>query len=513
MTAPNGPPSAGVPPDNNAKTDRKLSHGKIMRNLLDDHFTLIRSTDGRMFGVRTAEPGRAIQHDPKSSPLIRTVSRMFLDTVGKWPSTTGVSECSAYALAMFDDAVPRTVPLRSWWDRSESVFYIDTCDEDDNVLRVDATGVRAVDPPVTFRRAAVPAPMPWGQPGTAADIAPLWELVPITVEDRPLVLALMITAWMTETSQPIVTFTGVEDGGKTSTARYLLSFVDPVTISRGRSLPADEREWKAAVAYSRAVLVDNLSSLDANASDLLCRVATGGEAASRALYTDDEAHVSNLYVPVWLTTIDPGALRGDLASRMVKVELVALHEGTRLAESELAARQEKIRPQVTRGLLWLVVEVLKAWPDIDKSRLGHRMGDFAIAVRCIDSILKTEGEKRLTADSQDLAVDVVDASPLALAVVKLFERDPSTGAVLCPPGKITAAELLEVLDKARANADPWRTVPQSNDRAWPRTPKILSAALTRIEPALRKSHGIVVERGRTGSSRWMQLHKTEKNPL
>ncbi|MDN5918673.1 MAG: hypothetical protein L0I76_26850 [Pseudonocardia sp.] len=480
--------------------------GQIMRGLLDDHFTLTRSTDGRMFGVPVVEPGRAVQHDPRSSPLIRSVSRMFLDTEGKWPSTTGVAECSAYALAMFDDAPVRPVPLRAHWDRPGGVFYLDTCDERDTVLRVDATGLRAVDAPVAFRRAAVPAPMPWTtDPGTALDLAPLWELVPVAVDDRPLVLALMLTAWMTDTPQPVVTLTGPQDSGKTSTGRYLLSYVDPTTGARGRSLPADEREWKAAVAHSRAVLVDNLSGLDAESSDMLCRVATGGEAASRQLYTDDASHVSNLHVPVWLTTIDPGALRGDLASRMVKVELTPLNEGSRLAESELSARQEAIRPQVMRGLLWLAVQVLAAWPGIDKAGLAHRMGDFAIAVRCVDQVLGTTGEKRLAVDAQDLAADVVDASPLALAVVELLTPDPVHGGVKMPPRRVTAGELLELLDKARADADPWRTG-RGTEKGWPRTPKILSAALTRIEPALRQAHGIAVERTKSNGTKYVRLH-------
>ncbi|MEK8107429.1 hypothetical protein NKG94_23930 [Micromonospora sp. M12] len=41
-------------------------------------------------------------------------------------------------------------------------------------------------------------------------------------------------------------------------------------------------------------------------SDLLCRVATGGELTTRELYTNDGAHVSDLLVPVWLTSIDSG---------------------------------------------------------------------------------------------------------------------------------------------------------------------------------------------------------------
>lgn len=491
--------------------DRRTPQGATMRALLDEHFTLVRSTDGRLYGVPVAEPGRAVQHDAKSSPLVRTVSRMFLDTEGRWPSSTAVAECGAYALAMFDDAPVVTVPLRSWWDRDRAAFYLDTCDTDDTVIRVDAAGVRAVDPPVSFRRAPIPAAMPWTTtPGTAEDLDPLWDLVPVAEQDRPIVLALLLTAWMTDTPQPIVTLTGPEDSGKTSTGRYLLSYVDPTTTARGRSLPRDEREWKAAVGGSRAVLVDNLSSLDVESSDLLCRVATGGEASSRALYTDDTAHVTNLHVPVWLTTIDPGALRGDLASRMVRVELHPLDPGTRLAESALAGRQEAIRSQVTRGLLWLASRVLAEWPTVDQAGLGHRMGDFALAVRCIDAILGTSGEKRLADDVVDLADDVVDASPLALALVDLVKPDPLTGACAAVGRRLTAAELLDLLDKQRTGGEAWTVGPRPSDRGWPRTPKVLSAALTRIEPALRKSHGITVERGRGhGGRRWLCVHTTD----
>lgn len=481
----------------------KQSHGRIMRSLLDTHYALIRSTEGRMFGVPRAEPTKAVPHDLKSSPLIRSVCRLFLDSEGKWPSTTGVAECSAYALMLFDDAPVQYVPLRCYWDREALAFYLDTCDDEDTVIRVDARGVTPCPAPYPFRRAAVPSAMPWTTTrGSAADLEPLWDLVPVVKEDQPIVLALMLTTWMTRTPQPVVLFTGTEDSGKTSTARYLLSYVDPTTIERGRGLPTDERQWKAAVSASRPVLIDNLSGLNADSSDLLCRVATGGEASTRAMYTDDSAHSSNLHVPVWLTAIDPGALRSDLASRMVTAELAALTEDTRLAESELAAKQEEIRAGVTRGLLWLASQVMREWPTIDKTKLPTRMGDFGIAVRCIDKILGADGESRLRADVQDLAAKVVESNILAQAVVAAVTPN-ADGTVLCPPRRMTPTELLQVLYGVRGYVmDGDRP---SDSKAFPKTPGVLSAQLKRIAPALRKGHGILYEFGSSNGARWVKI--------
>src|SRR4051812_25080480 len=99
---------------------------------------------------------------------------------------------------------------------------------------------------------------------------------------------------------------------------------------------------------------------------------------------------------------------------MVKIELKALGEDSRIAESELRAKQEKIRADVARGLLWLAGQVLATWPDLDKTGLRHRMGDYALIVRAVDKVLRTEGEKRLADEGEYLAHDVVEASPLAL---------------------------------------------------------------------------------------------------
>ena len=477
---------------------RPPTDGDRMIAILDGNFDLVTSTDGRVYGVRKINPQRALPHERAASPLIQAVSLVFQKCHGKWRSSTAAVAASEYATAKAAELSPRPVLVRSHFEPRRPRLLLDVCDPDDTLIEVTGDGVRQLTDlykltqPVTFRRPATAAELLWFAPDNRAlTFDELWALVPVTDEDRALVLALLISAWMTGVPQPIVLLTGGEDSGKTATARFLLSLIDPVTNQRGGGLPADEREWKARAGKSRVVLVDNLSRITSEASDLLCRVASGGEAITRTLYTDDGAHTSDLLLPVWLTSIDPGVLRGDLASRIVPIELGPLSEQGRINELDLAMRQDLVRQQITGALLKLTSAVLRLWSDVDRKMLPHRMGDFAIVLRCIDIHLGTRGEERLREHSRSLAEDVVAADPVGQTILAMIKGALPGGAAqkaFTEPG-ITAAELLTILGN-------WHAV-GNLDRSWPRTPRILSANLARIEAALLKSHGIRIERSRS----------------
>ncbi len=227
---------------------------------------------------------------------------------------------------------------------------------------------------------------------------------------------------MTGISQPIVFVTGPQDAGKTEFARFALSIVDPVTIpERGGALPTKEEDWKSRVSAYRCVLIDNASHITAQQSDTLCKVTTGGEATTRTLYTNDTAHISDIQVPVWLTSIGVGALRNDLQSRMVRVELHGLTPTNRRVLSDLREAQRQSLPGILRALLELTAKVIALLPVIDRTGVEHRLTDFAVVVRCLDKVLGTSAADRLLAVAADLAEDVLDADPVALALLHALE--------------------------------------------------------------------------------------------
>jgi hypothetical protein len=463
-----------------------------------ERFTVYRARDGRVYGSRNEEPGRAYSHGTGGSLLMAEVKTLFHAEQGVWLDAKTSALVADYLTVQAGRAAAQEVAQRCTWDGQR--VLIDKGDQDWGVLEVDADGWRHLeDSPVPFKRSDVTAPL--ADPAATGDLDDLWHLVNVAEPDRPLVLALLMCAWLTGVAQPVVFVTGPADAGKTEAARMLLSLVDPVTITeRGGSLPAKEEDWKARLTVSRCVLIDNASHVTAAMSDTLCKVATGGEAITRAHYTNDTPHITDMQAPVYLTSIGVGALRGDLGSRMVRVELQAMTTERRLVLSDLRAAQDAARPAITRALLDLLVEVLALLPVINRTGLTHRLTDFELVVRCIDKVLGTEGAARLGQVADELAGDVLDADPVAQALLRGIEVPTTTP----PPvlGEHTAAELLRTLTW---HAESLRLAGQT----WPRTPKVLSEHLQRIAPALT-AHGITVTWRRTKSARLITVTESEQ---
>ncbi|MEK8107430.1 hypothetical protein NKG94_23935 [Micromonospora sp. M12] len=176
--------------------------------------------------------------------MVQDICRAYLDIYGAWPNTSAQAEVSSYLEAITREVRP--VPVRCHW--RDGRLLLDVGDTDWTALVVDGDGVRELTgaPPLAFRRGSGAA-MPWPLP-SAGDLDLLWKLVPVTEADRPVVLALLIVAWMTGVPQPIVLLTGPQDSGKTTTAQFLLSLVDPVSHQRGDRCPSartsGRRGWR-----------------------------------------------------------------------------------------------------------------------------------------------------------------------------------------------------------------------------------------------------------------------------
>ncbi|TXR56468.1 hypothetical protein [Quadrisphaera setariae] len=452
--------------------------------VFDAGFTAFRSLEGQVYVVDRHDPSaRPVLHTGGSrSPAVALIAERILASHDKFMKGEDRAALGDYIGFRADKAAPRPVLLRSAWNGWR--FIVDIGDDSGRVIVITAEGWHATDtvpPGVHLRRSSVTAALP--TPARTGDLDALWTLVPVTEADRPLVLALLLSAWMTGTPQPVVFITGPQDAAKTTTARYLLRFADPVSNVRGRSLPTSEPDWKAAVNPYLVVLIDNVSGITAAQSDMLCKVSTGGEATARALYTNADTHITSLQASLWLTSIGVGALRGDLGSRLVRLEMPAITPERRRSLSELEAAQDAAAPAIMRGLLDLAVEVLGVLPTTDRTRLRHRLTDFEVLVRAIDSVMGTSGADRLAEQAGALAEDVLDGDVVAQALLSALE------AGRIPDGRITPKGLLDTLTAEAERQGSARST------GWPRTPRILTDHLVRIGPALESAAGVTVTRG------------------
>jgi hypothetical protein len=239
-------------------------------------------------------------------------------------------------------------------------------------------------------------------------------------------------------------------------------------------------------------VLDNISTIPGWFSDILCKASTGDGYIRRQLYTDSELSVLSFRRCIWLTSIDPGSIRGDLGDRLLPIELTRIDDSNRRTDTELQQVYSQIRPGVLRELLDLTQRVLCVLPDVQLDRLP-RMADFGRVLAALDQVHGTDACATFLGLRAELSETIVSDDLVASAVRDLIG---SRGRV-----QGTATELLTLLPK-----------PDPTPRSWPKTASALGARLARVAPALRNL-GYAVTSVRTANSRYWILEELARESV
>ncbi len=358
----------------------------------------------------------------------------------------------------------------------DGAVWVDLGDESGRVVRI-AGGSWAVvteGVPVLFRRTELTGALPVPRPG--GSLTALWSAVNVVERDRPLVLAWLTAAILRPgIPHPILALFGEQGAGKSSGSKTLVRLVDPSPVEL-RKPPRDPDGWVTAAQGSYVVGLDNLSTVSDWLSDSLCRAATGEGDVRRALYTDGGLSVFAFRRVILLNGIDVGAMRGDLAERLVTVTLDRISEGSRRTEEDLSALWDVSYPSLFGALLDLAARVAVALPGIQLAG-SPRMADFARVLAAVDAECGTAGLPRYVAQARSMAEDSLDADPFLVATRTNLTRT-FTG---------TAGGLLTLVTPVE---DGWRP-----PRDWPKNSRQVTTILRRNAPALRNAGWHVEDQG------------------
>jgi hypothetical protein len=243
--------------------------------------------------------------------------------------------------------------------------------------------------------------------------------------------------------------------------------LDP-SPAQTRKAPRDVDGWVTAAAGSWTVALDNLSTVPDWLSDALCRAVTGDADVRRRLYTDGDLAVFAFRRVVIVNGIDLGAIRDDLADRLVAVHLTPIEESQRRLDADLTAACQAAHPRILAAVLDLTASVLRRLPTVHLAGLP-RMADYARILAAVDAELGTDGLTTYLGLRTELAEDAVDSDPV-LAALAASVRTEWVG---------TAADLL---DRITPPADTgWKP-----GRDWPRNARALTGLLHRRAPSLRR---------------------------
>ncbi len=486
---PAGEPSSGTATSEQEPGAPKVSQATQLVQLAASRYRLGLSERGEAFGVPHAGPRLARMLRGDRDSLRAELSAVFMAEHGKAPSSQALADAMLVLEGRAQSCDREPVALRV--ARHGGAVVLDLGDTDGNAAVVDRTGWTVGPSPVLFRRTQLTDPLPTPQAGGRLD--DLWTLLNVAAADRPLVAAWLVMSLLADRPCPVLALTGEQGAAKTSAAKQIAGVVDSPDALRA---PLRDLEgWIVAADASRIVGLDNLTRVAEWLSDAICRTVTGEALVRRRLYTDSGVSRVSFRRPVLLTAIDPGALRGDLADRLLSVELERIPEARRREDDELAGAWTDAHPRVLGALLDLTAGVLAVLPSVRPERLP-RMADFARVLAAVDRVLGTDGLAGYRGQAGRLAADVIDADPVAVAV-----REHITQAGVWQG---TAAELLHAV------------TPDQPPKGWPATPRGMTAALTRTAPALRAVGVTIDHLGPQGTDRRRLWHlapeRTGKQP-
>ena len=169
---------------------------------------------------------------------------------------------------------------------------------------------------------------------------------------------------------------GEQGSGKSTFTRLLRTIVDPNSAPI-RAAPKDDRDLMVAVVNNHLLAFDNLSKVEAWLADGLCRVATGGGFATRALHTDRDENVVMATRPIILNGIPTLSDRADLSERSVGVRLKPIPEEERQPEDEFRAEWATALPYILGSLCDALSTACQRLPERRVSKRAPRLADFA----------------------------------------------------------------------------------------------------------------------------------------
>ena len=334
----------------------------------------------------------------------------------------------------------------------------------------------------------LPLPTPCGD----GSIELLRPYVNLSEPDFHLLIGWMAAALLSDGPYPILAIHGEQGSAKSTLAKVVRKLIDPQE-SPVLASPRSTRDLMVTAFSSWLLVYDNISVVPGWLSDSLCRLATGGGFAGRALFSNDERNVIHAQRPVILNGIDEFVRRDDLADRCVFLHLPPILAASRRAEADFWLSFEADYPAILSGLLSAVSGGVRELPSVRLAELP-RMADFARFGEAVGRGLGWPAETFLSAYNDNRGEATVTALEESVLATQLLDSASFGGL---RNWTLSATEMLfelgsDLSPKVKASA------------RWPQSPRTFSNELRRIAPQLR-TRGISVKFTRTRNSRLITI--------
>ncbi|SDQ06788.1 hypothetical protein [Virgibacillus salinus] len=427
------------------------------------------------------------------------LTKRYFEETGQAPTSDGMNQALGVMemKAMFEGE-KRRLQLRVAEDNGK--YYYDLADKNWKTVEITPSGCRIIeDPPTLFTRNKNMKEQV--EPNFGGDIRLLLNHVRLKSEDdQILYLVYIVSCLIPNIPHAVIVYSGEKGASKSTSMRMTRQIVDPA-VRDLLTMPNSIQDLAISLANNYMPCFDNLESLSAAKSDLLCIASTGGGFSKRTLYTDDDETLLELRRCPALNGINVVITRSDLMDRSILLELERIPEEERKEEKEIWIAFEENKAAIIGGVLQTLSKAMAIYPTVTLNKLS-RMADFSRWGYAIAEAMGYGGERFLEAyrNNQNKSnEEAISSHPVAATIVAMMrEANSWTG---------TVAQLLTRLDyeAGRERID-------TNVKSWPKAAHILSRRLKEVKSNLQEV-GITFEIRHGGDAKKVTIKKVGSNDV
>jgi len=298
----------------------------------------------------------------------------------------------------------------------------------------------------------------------------------------------LVALFLEEYAIPMPVAVGSAGSSKSTFTAYVKQVVDPSGKHKENNLigfPKKTDDLVAIESHRYMIGFDNVSEIDQEMSDELCRAITGGSTSNRKLYTNLDESISSYKNKIILNGIVPRLNYPDLQTRIITYPRKPLDKSNTLTEEKLEKIFQYLLPNVLGSIFQTLQKALKAFPIVSKQiKPIQRMADFEVWGEVIAQCLGYKQNEFLEAYDRKLKEDVINQKDQHI-IVNLIETIMEGKDVYENQAKTLLSELTFLAKDEDIDI-------KSQYVYFPKLPNQLTRELTIVDPILKRL-GFLVE--------------------
>lgn len=376
----------GNPEDTKPKPENPVKKLAKFATPLMTKIVVSQSDNTRVFVVvKTNNHFETIELDKKNPKAINWLMVTAFDTLKQMYSEETCANVMGFlrAKALMKEETKRDeIHLRIAHVNDE--IYYDLGRPDWKIIKITRDGITLVEysenMPVFIRTPKISQQV---EPNFRPDGNSLDEFVNLCKMPNPELFKVhLISMLIAGIPMPIMAIHGHAGASKSTTSSMIKRIIDPSGIKNQdnlKSFPHGEDNFVTSLSSSYFSGFENISHIDIETSNMICRAVTGGSFEKRAQYTNGDVYAISLMRKILINGVDFTISYSDLADRTIIYELERILEDQRKTDKSIEETFGRLLPDLLGQIFLTLQKVLGTVSEVEKQiKTLPRMASFGI---------------------------------------------------------------------------------------------------------------------------------------